>query len=498
MQITVKKGTIIEEEADEVIVGCFSGDKQLFDHVTKINEALSGALLTTIKEEDFKAKLGHVLVLRTNGALAAKRVILVGLGDRKELKAETVRIATAVAIQSAKSRKSKVLVSDLLGTQTEGLEIKVAARAMAEGAILADYTYTEYKSKPEKRSIESLTIMTENAKTSRAVVSGVDLGSLMARATTYARDLVNAPGQDMHPTKLVEKAEEIAKGNPNIKIKIYDQEKLEKMGAGGILGVAQGSGHPPYMVHMTYKPTGKAKKIVALVGKAVTFDSGGLSLKPSQYMETMKVDMGGSATVLGAFSVISELSPKAEVHGIFAPCENMPSGTAIRPGDVLTAMNGKTIEVLNTDAEGRLTLADALTYAVKQKPDFIVDLATLTGSCVVALGEEMTGLMSNNDAIADKVKEASEGAGEYMWRLPLKKSYKKLLKSPIADMNNTGGRYGGAITAGLFLEEFVNEVPWVHLDIAGPAFAERTINSYTRKGATGHGTRTLLELLRNI
>jgi leucyl aminopeptidase len=302
----------------------------------------------------------------------------------------------------------------------------------------------------------------------------------------------------MYPKTLMERAKDIAKGVGSIRVRVYDKERLEKMGAGGLLGVAQGSIHEPYLVHMIYKPEKPAKKKLALVGKAVTFDSGGLSLKPSQYMETMKCDMGGSAAVLGAFASLADLKPSVEVHGIFGAAENMPSGEAIRPGDVLTAMNKKTIEVLNTDAEGRLTLADTLSYAVKQKPDAIIDLATLTGACVVALGEEITAVMGNNEALSEKVLAASKVTGEKMWPMPLEKNYKKLLKSDIADLKNIGGRYGGALTAGLFLQEFVQDVPWVHLDIAGPAFAERPMNAYTPKGASGHPVRTLLELIRTF
>jgi leucyl aminopeptidase len=297
---------------------------------------------------------------------------------------------------------------------------------------------------------------------------------------------------------LVNSAKEIAKGKKDLKVRVYDKEQLEKMGAGGLLAVNQGSDHEPYLVHMVYKPEGNIKKKIAIVGKAVTFDSGGLSLKPAEYMMSMKCDMGGSAALLGLFSVIDNINPQVEVHGIFGAVENMPSGKAIRPGDVIKALNGKTIEILNTDAEGRVTLADTLSFAVKKKPDLIIDLATLTGACVVALGEEISGVMSNNPELANKILIAAASAGEKMWELPLEKNYKKLLKSDIADLKNIGGRYGGALTAGLFLEEFVDKTPWAHLDIAGPAYAERPINSYEKKGATGHGVRTLIEFIKAI
>ena len=276
-----------------------------------------------------------------------------------------------------------------------------------------------------------------------------------------------------------------------------DKSACDKAMIGAFLGIAQGSDHPPFFVHMSYRPTG-AKKHLALVGKAVTFDSGGISIKPAEAMYTMKLDMAGGAAVLGVFKILARLKPNVIVDGIFAACENMPSGKAIRPGDVVKAMNGTTIEVLHTDAEGRVTLADALSYAVKQKPDAIIDLATLTGACMVALGEEITGLMSNNPKLENKLLTAAATAGEKMWSLPLEKNYKRELKSEVADLRNIAGRYGGALTAGLFLQEFVANIPWAHLDIAGPSFAERPINAYTGKGGTGAGVRTLLELLRSF
>jgi leucyl aminopeptidase len=248
---------------------------------------------------------------------------------------------------------------------------------------------------------------------------------------------------------------------------------------------------------MVYKPASRVRKKIALVGKAVTFDSGGLSLKPADYMTSMKIDMAGAADVIAVFSILSELAPKHEIHGIFGAVENMPSGSAIRPGDVVHALNKKSIEILNTDAEGRVTLADTLSFACKKKPDMIIDLATLTGACMVALGEEITGVMSNNPELANKILVAANAAGEKMWELPLEKNYRPLIKSDIADVKNIGGKYGGALTAGLFLQEFVNkEIPWAHLDIAGPSFAERPINAFEQKGATGHGVRTLIEFIR--
>jgi leucyl aminopeptidase len=277
-----------------------------------------------------------------------------------------------------------------------------------------------------------------------------------------------------------------------------DEGDMRRQGMNCILAVSQGSSQKPALIVLEYRGA-KGKPPIALVGKGVTFDSGGLSLKPADAMVTMKCDMAGAASVLGVFSVIEQIAPKVEVHGIFAPIENMISGKAIRPGDILQSLNKKTVEVLNTDAEGRLTVMDMLTYALKLKPQAIIDLATLTGACVVALGEEITGVMSNDARLAQAVLTSASEAGEKMWELPLEKSYQKLLKSNTADIQNIGGKWGGALTAGLFLQEFVDpKTPWAHLDIAGPAFAERDINAYTKKGGTGHGVRTLLRYLQSF
>ncbi|PJA45885.1 leucyl aminopeptidase, partial [Candidatus Uhrbacteria bacterium CG_4_9_14_3_um_filter_50_9] len=423
--------------------------------------------------------------------------LVVGLGKKKEFELDSVRKAAAVSFGVANALGVKRVVSVLHGAGNGGLVPRDCARAITEGVVLASYRFGIYV-KPQKKQVDAFEIVTSDGRAVRSAELGIEDGEIGAEGAIFARDLVNMPANDMLPETLVEKAKEIGVGKGSIRVRVYDQEKLEKMGAGSLLAVAKGSDNPPYLVHMIYTPEGKAKKKVCLVGKAVTFDSGGLSLKPANFMETMKCDMGGSAVVLGVFSVIDRLAPKAEVHGIFGAVENMPSGKAFRPGDVVTAMNKKTIEVLNTDAEGRLTLADTLTYATKQKPDFIIDLATLTGACVVALGEEISAVMSNDTALTDQILSAAKAADEKMWPLPLEKNYKPLLKSDVADLKNIGGRWGGAITAGLFLEEFVAEIPWAHIDIAGATFAERPIDAYTPKGGTGHAVRTLLELLRSI
>ena len=495
MKISIRKTEIQTEVCDVLIVSAYAGVKTLSGVTESVNVALNGLLAKLIREENFKGRLGQTLLIRTDGLIAAKRVLIVGLGKKEELTLETVREATAVSFHAIREMRVKTVLSLLHGMDDERLNPREIAQAMTEALRLVSYSYDRYK-KQKKNHLASFEFALTDGRLFAQAKKGIEFAEIGSRATTYTRDLVNDPAAHMHPIELVNAAKTIAKNNPSIHVRIFNKERLLKMGAGGILGVAQGSDHPPFLVHMIYKPKTRAKKIVALVGKAVTFDSGGLSLKPADHMMTMKIDMAGAAAVLGVFSVLSELAPSVEVHGIFAPVENMPSGKAIRPGDVLHAMNKKTVEVLNTDAEGRLTLMDMLVYAQKFKPDYLIDLATLTGACVVALGEEITGVMSNNSVLAQKILLSATTAGEKMWELPLEKNYKKLIKSSIADLQNIGGRYGGALTAGLFLQEFVSpKVPWAHLDIAGPAFAERDINSYTKKGATGHPVRTLLQFL---
>ncbi len=496
MEINVQKGAVLEQKCDVLVVGAFEGEKEPKGVFEQVNLGVDGWLAKHMKQDQFKAKLGAIYLSRAFAQIPATRVLVVGLGKRKELSAETVRAAAGSVLNAIKSLKVKTVAMDLIGLDQE-IAAHDCAQAICEGFMLANYEFVEYK-KAKGKAPASVTLVTEDGRLVRAIDRGIEDGRIGAVGTMLARDLVNTPGRDMCPDKLVEEARKIAKGKGEIKIKVFDKERLERMGAGGILGVGQGSEKPVYLVHMIYKPKVVTKKKVCLVGKAVTFDSGGLSLKPSKSMTSMKADMAGSAAVLGLFRVIDQVAPKCEVHGIFAPVENMPSGSAIRPDDVLRMMNKKTVEVLNTDAEGRLTLADMLVYAEKLKPDFIVDLATLTGACVVALGEEISAVMSDDEKLSEKILGSAKTSGEKMWPLPLEKNYAALIKSEIADVKNLGNGWGGAITAGLFLSNFVEKTPWAHIDIAGPGFADRAYNSYTKKGATGHGVRMLIELLKNV
>ncbi len=504
---SVQKGDLTAVKADLLVLNAFEGFEKFGGATADVDAVLGGELMSVAKEDRFKGGVNETLLVRPSSKFGAKRILLVGLGKKEDFTIENVREAAALSAQCAEKLGAKSVVSILHGAGAGKLAPKECARAITEGAQLAVYKFDKYKKKKNKPSVQTFTIMTNDGRAVKQAEAGITLGNLGVAGTMYARDLVNTPSGHMQPAELVAKALEIGKASKGvIKVKVMDKAALEKMGAGGLLGIAQGADHPPAMVQMTYiRKTEKQKnrktetrKRIAIVGKAITFDSGGLSIKPAEGMYTMKLDMAGAAAVLGLFSVIKELKPNVIVEGIFGACENMPSGKAIRPGDVVTAMNGTTIEVLHTDAEGRVTLADTLSYAVRQKPDMIVDLATLTGACVVALGEEITGVMSNDAKLENRILAASGAVGEKMWSLPLEKNYKRELKSEVADLKNLAGRYGGALTAGLFLQEFVDNIPWAHLDIAGPSFAERPINAYTGKGGTGVGVRTLMELVRGL
>ncbi|MEX1112533.1 MAG: leucyl aminopeptidase [Candidatus Andersenbacteria bacterium] len=373
-------------------------------------------------------------------------------------------------------------------------------QAAYEGIVLANYRFAEHRKalvKEQKaRAIRTITVISAakdirtRLKESQTILEGV----------AKARDLVNEPASHVTPAVLVKQAKEIAKRSPHISVKILDRKQAEKQGFTAFLAVAKGSLEEPYVIHLQYKPKQKAKDTVALVGKGITFDSGGLSLKPSNAMEDMKIDMAGAATVLGVFDVLTQLEVPVAVHGIIAACENMPSGNAYRPGDILQAKNGKTIEVFNTDAEGRITLADALVYAVEQKPTVTIDLATLTGAIVVALGDTHAGVWSNTGGLAEGLLRSAEYAGEGLVRFPLPDEYRPTIQSTVADVRNTATmeRTGGAITAALFLQEFVGDAPWAHMDVAGPVYMSRQLLPYYMPGATGYGVRTLVHFLQNF
>lgn len=422
--------------------------------------------------------------------VAATDAVFVGMG--KTVTREQLREAMGSVLAAALR----------LGARRVAIEVPAVAdaaeagEAMTEAALLFAYRFVTYKKGPEHR-MEEVTFVVDGKRLAR-FVKAHERACAVGEGVTLARDLVNLPPHDISPEGLAKVARDIAKASKGrIKATVLDREACVERSMGAYLAVAQGSAMPPQFIHLTYTPPKKTKKAVALVGKGITFDSGGLSLKPSASMLTMKCDMSGAAAVLGVFAAITALQPKVTVHGIIAAAENMPSGTAMRPGDIVRASNGKTIEIIDTDAEGRLTLADALHYAAELQPNAIIDLATLTGACVVALGDEIAGLFTNDTKLGSDIEEAAEVSGEKFWELPLDKKFRSQIESDVADLRNLGQtRYAGASTAAAFLREFVQDVPWAHLDIAGPAFAEKALTSYIGKGGTGFGVRTLTEYLR--
>ena len=441
--------------------------------------ASDAAIDDELADQGFEGKLGQTA--RVNGRIA------VGVGPAGAVDAEVIRRASAALVKAAWKRPA--VVSSLLeALPADGGRVG-AAQAAAEGALLAAYRFGRYKKDAGEAVLGSVTLV---AKGGKRVRDAVDRGVLVANAVTFARDLINTPAGDLTPALFADRAVEVATA-AGLGVEVIDEKQAAKLGLGGLVGVGKGSENPPRMVKLTYVPTAKPRGHLALVGKGITFDSGGLSIKTGDGMMTMKTDMSGAAAVLATMSVLPTLAPPVRVTGYLCLAENMLSGRAIRPGDVLRIKNGTTVEVLNTDAEGRLVLADGLSLAAADQPDAIVDIATLTGACMVALGPRIAGLMGNDDGWSAQVQAAADRADEAVWPLPLPTEYRKDLESEVADLKNVAsGRGGGALHAGLFLQEFVDGTPWVHLDIAGPSRYESD-DAYVPKGGTGFGVRTLVE-----
>ena len=483
MDIRSTDTSLLTWTGDTLALGLPEGAIEIAGELAELNNKLGGTLEELISETEFEGKLGSSAATRLGGG-PIRKLILVGLGKTADFDLQTLRLAAAAIARLAKQQKSQALAISLpvVGDQS------ATAGAITEGLLLATHHDTRFKSTKEEKGAKLETVellgLGEQASAiakSKQICSGVIL----------ARELVNAPANTVTPLTMAETAEQIA-AEYGLSLKILEQEECESLGMGAFLGVAKASDIPPKFLHLIYKPQGNPKRKLAIVGKSLTFDSGGLNIKGAgSGIETMKMDMGGGAATLGAAKAIAQLQPEVEVHFICPATENMISGRAMHPGDILTASNGKTIEVNNTDAEGRLTLADALVFAEKLEVDAIVDLATLTGACVVALGDDIAGLWSSDQSLADQLQQAAKLAGEKFWPMPLEEKYFEGLKSQIADMKNTGPRPGGSITAALFLKQFINNTPWLHLDIAGPVWSDKE-NGVNNSGATGFPVRTLV------
>ena len=464
------------------------GDAAWQGPLAEVDAALDGALRGALRDAGFSGKVGKTHVIATLGRLPAKRIVVTGLPE-DAASADEIRCAYGVAATAARNAGATSVVCPPPGG---ALDETARYRAAVEGLLLALYDFTLYKSETDENAttIESWSFLTAESEAARR---GLDTGYAVACGVYIARDLVNEPGQTIYPETLAAAAREMSKEN-ELEYVEFDEQQLEAMGAGAIVAVGKGSVHPPRMFHMTYRPSGESRGTIAFVGKGITFDTGGMNLKPTGGIETMKTDMAGAAAVVGAMRAVAALDLPYTVYGIVASAENMPSGTAFRPGDVVRAMNGKTMEILSTDAEGRLVLSDALVYAAREGADEMIDLATLTGAKVIAIGSESVAVFSNDDDFARRVVAAGTEAGELFWQLPLWDALKKQIKSEIADMKNTGGRPGGAITAALLIAEFTEGKPWVHLDIAGAAWAD-SARDYTPKGPTGVGVMALVNYL---
>ena len=434
----------------------------------------SNALVNRFAPKSFEGKKGQIFVIHTQKEYPSEYILAIGLGQEDHMDNNVVRENVAKAVKKCIELKAKSIAFDFTTNNSFGISTII-------GTSLANYHFDKYKTKKEHRISEMYLSNVSN---------DIEGGKIIAEAIKFARNLANEPAAFATPTKLAE----IAQGVEGLKTVIYDEAKIREMGMGAYAAVAQGSVQPPKFIHMKYSPA-NPKKRIAIIGKGLCFDSGGLDIKPASSMLTMKDDMSGAACVLAVMKAITKIKPDVEVHGIIAACENMPSGSSYKPGDILTAKNGKTIEVDNTDAEGRLTLADALCYACEQGVDEVIDIATLTGACMVALGTAASGIMGNNEEFVKDLIKTGSYAGEKFWELPMWQEYRDNMNSDVADMKNTGTRNGGASAAGMFLKEFVtDDVKWAHLDVAGTAFLDKPQKEFC-KGATGVGVRTLISYI---
>ncbi len=494
MQIEVQRKDASAAGGDAVVIPLTRSDAPP-RALGALDDAIGGWLARVWSAGDFSGKTGEVISFPVAG-IAAKRVVLIGLGDEKNASAESLRAAAgraAKALARAKAKQASLVVPALRRVKPEE-----AAQALAEGALLGAYRFDKYKSDDDRpAALEKLALLAPDARQLAALRRGAKLGQVLAESANFARDLSNEPGTTCTPEHLAAEARKLGRAH-GLKVTVFAEKELEREKMAGILTVGRGSAHPPRLIVIEHgasaKPARKRPRL-ALVGKGITFDSGGVSIKPAASMDEMKHDMSGGAAVLGALRAAALLDLPCHVIGIIAAAQNMPDGNAYVPGDIIRSAQGKTIEVLNTDAEGRIVLSDALHHATSFKPDAIIDLATLTGACLVALGEVACAVLGNNEKLIGKVRAAADATHERAWPLPLWEEHKTAIKGTVGDIVNTGGRNGGVSTAAAFLSHFVGETPWAHLDIAGTAWATKE-SPYHVKGATGFGVRLLIELLR--
>lgn len=496
MKLTIKTGAPATEKGELLAIALFEGADKLSAAAQAVDKALGGIVSDVLKSGDFAGKLNQTMMIPTGGKLGAKRLLLVGLGKAADLTVDRVRQAAGKATVTARDLGIKTFATSVFGLDADDIDAHATARAFVEGMLLGNYQFNRYRTenKDKHKYLDGVTLLAADKAQADLIAEAQDEGEAIASSVAFSRDMVAMPPNDLTPSVMADMAKKMA-GEVGITCKVLDEKQIKQLGMGSFLGVAQGSidAEPPRFIVLEYLPNGDKEAPLVFVGKGITFDSGGISIKPGEGMEKMKYDMAGAAAVIGAIRAIAKLGLPVNVVALVPATENMPSGDAIHPGDVLTSMSGLTIEVINTDAEGRLILADALTYAERYKPRGVVDLATLTGACVIALGNQAIGLMTNNDEFGEKVRQAGERSAERAWKLPMWDDYFDLIKSDVADLKNTGGRAGGTITAGAFLSKFAKNYPWTHLDIAGTAWNEKG-SAYVPKGATGIGVRLLVEL----
>ena len=495
MNVQVVQGSIQSFAADTIIVNLFSDVTHPSGATGAVDAALNGAIQELIANGDASGKSGEIVTLYPRGAMPARRVLVVGLGDREKFDLETARRAAGQAFKKARAAKAEHVATIVHGAGVGNLPVQAAAQATVEGSLLAAYRFAAQKQKEDEHEVTQFSIVEFDESKLDDIRAGAKLAEAIAAGTSLARDLVNMPPNVATPVKMAEVAEELARDH-NYGITVGDRSWAEEFNMGAFLAVAKGAGDDPRFIVLEYNGERTDLPTVCLVGKGITFDTGGISIKPSANMGAMKSDMAGAAAVLGTMRAIADMALPLRVIGITPCTENKPDAIAYRPSDIITASNGKTIEIISTDAEGRMVLADALVYAQRYNPSAVIDLATLTGAVVVALGSSVAaGIFCNDDGLSDELIAAGTAVYERLWRLPLYQDYRETINTPVADMKNSGGRVGGVGTSAVFLQEFT-DYNWAHLDIAGMAMSEKE-GAYVPAGATGYGVRLLTQFLLN-
>lgn len=495
MDVSAIQGNILEIDTDIVVVNLFEEVKSPGGGTGAVDRALNGQISEAIAAGDFEGKLNETLYLYSQGALPARRILIIGLGKQEEFTLDRARQVAGKAARTGRDLGAKRIASIVHGAGIAGLDPVDAARAAAEGTVLGLYTYMRYKSEDDSKELDTVTFVEADPGKFDAIAQGVDEGVAIGEAQNFVRDLATTPGSDLPPAALAEAASAMAQ-EFGLQCTILGPEEIAAENMNVILGVSRGSDQPCRFIVLEYTPSEATDQTIVLAGKGITFDTGGLNLKPGDSMRHMESDMAGGAGVMGAMRLVGHFKPSVRVIGLVPASENMPGANAFKPGDVLRAANGKTIEIDNTDAEGRLVLADALSYAQRYNPSAIIDMATLTGAVIIALGQHAAGLMANHAGLAARVTAAGEHTGERVWELPLWPEYEEQVKSPIADVKNTGGRPAGSITGAALLKKFVDDKPWVHLDIAGVDYTDMD-RPYIPKGSSGFGARLLYQVVRD-